>query len=708
MLILATTFGCTAPAGKEIKPHTLGDLDSLFSSKPLGCSTGRTATTFRLFAPRATAVKVVLFDRADADTGAEYSMTIDADGVWEFEAPPGLYGKFYGYRLFNSAAHTPDHGKGNGGGNTDRLAIDSGIVIADPYSRAVATENTYLQPAKSLIIDGTYDWEGDTWVIPANHTQLIIYEAHVRDLTAHSSSGVSAAGTYKGLVEHDRTGGLAYLQDLGINAIELLPIQKFGTIELPYRDSATVKTGGVFNTWNPYERNHWGYMTSYFFAPETYYATGGTLERGKWSGTDARAVTELKDMVKELHRKGIAVVLDVVFNHVSQYDRNPYKLIDKAYYFRLDSAGNYLSASGCGNDFKTERKMSRRMIIDCIKYWMSEYHIDGFRFDLAAMIDLDTRREILEEAKTINPNVLLIAEPWGGGKYEPAEFSGVNWAAWNDRIRNGVKGQNPNPSAPGGLGFIFGKFQGDNTAKNLRSYVTGTLKEDGGLFQKAAHAINYLESHDDHTMSDFIRLGLGDVKEAQRITDVEKHARLTPKQLALHKLAALYLFTSQGAVMIHEGQEFGRSKVIAPTTVDEKKVGMIDHNSYEKDDETNYLNYNHATLNRELFSYYRGLIEMRRKFSDVFGSAAKSKLTFLETPDEWVLAYRITRDSTERAKNFIVILNGNPAKSADLALPAGKWSVIANGKTVTLERTLGSLTAKVLVPPSSGMILVDD
>ncbi|MCS6989583.1 MAG: alpha-amylase family glycosyl hydrolase [Chloroherpetonaceae bacterium] len=670
----------------------LPSLDSLYSDKPLGCLVENGKTTFRVFAPRATEVKLALFDKAEDETGKEILMKRDADGVWEHVEQGELYGKFYGYKV-NGAL-----GKGE--------MWNPNVVVADPYSKAVATKNTYRHEAKTLILDTRYDWEGDTWVIPKNHNELVIYEAHARDLTAHASSGVEKKGTYLGLVEKGKTGGLDYLKSLGVNAIELLPIHKFGTIEIPYRDSSVLREGYPLNTWNPYERNHWGYMTSYFFAPETYYATDGTLDPKKMNGTDGRAVREFKDMVKALHREGIAVILDVVYNHVSQYDYNCFKYIDKFYYFRTDSAGNFLSLSGCGNDFKTERPMARRLIVESVKYWMTEYHIDGFRFDLAAMIDFETAKEIYKEAKKINPNVILIAEAWGGGEYEPHLFSDIGWASWNDQIRNGVKGQNPD----NGLGFIFGKFQGRNNVRSLRSFITGTLREDGGLFRQKEHSINYLESHDDHTLGDFIRLGLRDVKRDDVIKDLDQHAKLTPKQLALNKLAALFLFVSQGPIMIHEGQEFARSKVIAPTDAPDKNVGKIDHNSYEKDNETNYLNYHHAKLNAELVDYYKGLIALR-KASPIFSSAPKSAVKFIDAKDTLVVAFRL--DKAEYNQNadkksefdFLVVMNGHPRKATDFVLPEGEWQIVANEKKVSPLEPLGTAKGRIAIPASSGLIL---
>jgi len=617
-------------------------------------------------------------------------MLRDSNGVWEYTAPAALYGKYYGYRVSGPA------GKGE--------MFNPDIVIGDPYSLAVVTKNTYRHPAKTLILKTDYEWEGDAFVVPADHNKLVIYEAHVRDLTAHVSSGVAGRGTYKGLLEKGQTGGLTYLKDLGVNAIEFQPLQKFGNIELPFNDPNHRSDSGEVNIWNPYERNHWGYMTSYFFAPETYYASDGTMERDRYNGIDGRAVKEIKDVVKTLHKEGIAVIMDVVYNHVSQYDFNPFKYIDKFYCFHTDSAGNFVKTSGCGNDFCTSRRMVRRLIVESVLYWMKEYHIDGFRFDLATMIDRETCKRITSEARKINPSVILIAEAWGGGMYDPAGFSNIGWASWNDLIRNGVKGQNPS----NGHGFIFGKFQGNNSKKSVMSFVTGTLRKDGGPYLRKEHSINYLESHDDNTMGDFIRLATGEVN-AGRITDTTANVKLTPKQLALNKLAAMFLFVSQGPIMIHEGQEFARSKVVAPTSAPDPNVGRIDHNSYEKDNETNWLNYHHQALNRELYDYYGGLIALRKLYP-IFSNAPERAVEFIPTPDDFLIAFRLkgpTDSSPKPKEDFLVVLNGNPAKTGQIPIPAGKWAIVANAKRVSprgVHRMTGGKTFSV--PATSGIILM--
>jgi pullulanase/glycogen debranching enzyme len=403
-------------------------------------------------------------------------------------------------------------------------------------------------------------------------------------------------------------------------------------------------------------------------------------------------------MVKAFHKEGIAVLMDVVYNHVSQYDYNPLKYIDKFYYFRLEEDCLFTSVSGCGNDLKTERPMTRRLIVDSVIHWMKEYQIDGFRFDLAKLIDWQTIDAIREEALQVNPDVILIAEPWGGG-YDPAGFSDHGWAAWNDQIRNGVKGQNPHD----GRGFIFGEWQGENDVNSLRRYLTGSLRENGGQYIKTSHSINYLESHDDHTMGDFIRLGLGDVTEDQIIQDLKKHITLTPTQLKLNKLAALFLFVSQGPIMIHEGQEYARSKVIAPTLVPDPAVGKIDHDSYNKDNETNWLNFDHAELNRELVNYYKGLIALRQAHP-AFRRAKPSDYQFLETTDSHFISLQLVYDG----KEYLAFLNGNRLSDQEIELPGGEWAILADGEQADAKPLSKTKDRFLKLESRSGIVLVKE
>lgn len=671
--------------GKIIKSvHTnefskyLASLDKYYSSKKLGSFVSSGKTTFRLFAPTAKKVFLITFASTDDQKGNDYEMTIDKNGVWETTLDGEKYGMLYGYKVFHS----------------DEDKLNNLPLCIDPYSKAVASLNTFFNPRKSVVVkENNYNWEGDNW-IGRDWRDLIIYEMHVRDMTRDSSSGVTEPGTYKGLIEKGKRGGLSYIKNLGINTVELLPTQEFANIEAPYNDTSNGKT----NTWNPYQVNHWGYMTAAFFAPEAYYSdVADHIEWNKWEGQSGKQINDFKDMVKAFHKEGIAVVMDVVYNHISEYELGNLKQIDKDYYFRLDAKGNFINESYCGNDFKTERPMSRRMIIESILFWMKEYHIDGFRFDLGKLIDWKTVEEITREAQKINPHVILVCEPWGGG-YDPMGFSLRGWGAWNDQIRNGIKGQNPYD----GLGWIFGKWYGNNNPDRIKSYVNGTLVRDtDGLFQKKEHSVNYLESHDDNTFGDFVRIGTGSVDTNKTITDVDDFVKLNPLELKLNKLGALFLFTSQGITMIGEGQEFARTKVIPIIKgIDDKEAGKIDHNSYNKDNSTNYINYNHADTNKDLVDYYKGLIKLRNNYP-AFRRAKYEDVNFFDIKDNpFALGYLVKY----KDENLIVLFNANMDKQEEFILPEGEWKILVNPEKAGIE-SLGKVSGKIDVQPSSGFVL---
>lgn len=662
-------------------------LYSIYSEKPLGCIIDGNTRTFRVFAPRAVNAHVVFFERYDDTEGIEYVMHCYNDGVWEFATEMCNDYRYYGYRIFGNE-NPPEH-------------FNSSIIIGDPYSKAVVTHNTYRHSAKTIIIDTEYDWSDDHFSIPHDHTQLIMYECHVRDISAHASSGIAQRGTYAGFVEQNKRGGLSYLKQLGINAVELLPIQEFANIEPPFsplRDNSIPHP----NTWNPYSRNHWGYMTSFYFAPESYYASDGNLEPNSYCGIHGNGVREVKDMIKALHKENIAVILDIVFNHTSHYDENPLKYCDKLYYFYCNEHGEFISTSGCGNDFRTESPMSRRLILDCIAYWLTEYNVDGFRFDLASMIDTETCKQIIEKAKSIKPNVIIIAEPWGGGKYDIERYRDLGWKAWNDLFRNAVKGQNPY----NGHGFIFGQFQGMNSPSTFEALLKGSLLKDKFPFSTPAYAVNYLESHDDMTIGDFIRIASNEVHETKKINDRQLHCTLTPQQMKYNKLAALFLFISQGVIMIHQGQEFARSKVI----FDEKGIvdpfiGTMDHNSYNKDNPTNHINYNDINLNKELWSYYKGLIELRKKFPHFFGNCPSEKIRVqYSEPSHRMEVFIIPDVSNESFSECLILLNASDYKQWNYDLPEGEWSCFVR-YDIADSSAFEHYKGEVVVPIISGMIL---
>ena len=255
----------------------------------------KNSTTFKIHAPKSTHAYLVIFDSPEAEKGTEYEMVKKDNGDFVYELENVGYGTYYGYRL-----------KG-------RLN-DANVIIADPYSKAAVTQNSMSHVAKSLVIDDTYDWGDDTWIKIDPH-DLIIYEMHIRDMTAHPTSTAMQKGTYAGLAEAGQNGGIEHIEAMGVNAVQILPIQDFANFEVPFKDNKAP----LYNDWNPYERNHWGYMTAFFFAPESYYASDGTDIPGSWNGRDGRSINEIKDMVKAFHKKDIAVIMDVVYNHCLLY-----------------------------------------------------------------------------------------------------------------------------------------------------------------------------------------------------------------------------------------------------------------------------------------------------------------------------------------------------------------------------------------------------
>jgi pullulanase/glycogen debranching enzyme len=626
-------------------------------------------TTFKIHAPRSTEVYLVIFKKPEDELGKEYPMVKNDFGDWTITRSDVDFGTLYGYRLSGPVN-------------------DPNIIIADPYSKATVTNNSHQHIAKSLIINEDYDWNGDQWVSIAPE-DLIIYEMHIRDMTAHHSSEAYQKGTYLGLTDETQRGGIPHLIEMGINAVQIMPLQDFANVEVPFQD----KNQSINNDWNPYAINHWGYMTSFFFAPESYYATDGTNKPLSWNGTDGRAVHELKDMVKAFHNENIAVIMDVVYNHVSQYDYNPLKYIDRDLYFRFDEKGNWSAKSGCGNDCKTESPVMRNLILESLKYWMTEYHVDGFRFDLGQLIDANTRDLIISELRTINPNVIILAEPWGGG-YNPHGFSDQGWASFNDQFRDGLKGSVFDINDKG---FLFGKLRKGDDQKFLRRLATGSLREHGGQYISSDHSVNYLESHDDLTFGDRLRITGGFNEKHEIINDPISHAKVDGDLLAMNKLGALYLFTSQGIVFMHQGQEWARSKVIANTDAPDEFEGQIDHNSYEKDNETNWLNWNEKGLNSDLVDYYKGLIQLRKKYPSLRKSNPED-FKFFDFGKQIAVGYIVK-------EKMAIIMNGSKTDNVSTTLPIGNWRMIVDGDSVQLD-SHKIMSGEINIAPISGMVLV--
>ncbi len=669
--------------------------NEMFSDKPMGHSVQNGSNAFRLFVPRGKAVELLIYDSVEdgpsvgsvGSPSAVIAMENDGNQVFEAFVDGDLMGTFYGYRITERYVDPTPF----------TLDIPMDTVFPDPYSYALASSNDYPQIGLTLIMDlDSFDWQGVTQ-LGVQIQDAIIMEAHLRDLSMDDSAGSANPGSYLGVVDA-RTGGLAWLESLGVNVVEFLPLQDFGNIEAPYKEDAL----GYFNTWNGYEENYWGYMTMNFFAPESYYATGGTLEPGTWNGTDGRQVDEMKTMVRELHRSGIAVLMDVVYNHTSKYDNQPLLIIDRDFYFK-DQDG-----TGTGYELESRRKMARRLILDSVRYWMEEYRIDGFRFDLAASHDPETIAAIYRMANEINPDVMLIAEPWGGeGATSSEQFLELGWSKWNSEIRDAVRSQN-RPTREGPV-FVLGDTDG---AANLIPWWADINPAEPWQY------VQYIESHDDSTLGDNLRIQSGfysfydEDGNINRIDDLEAYHRLTPELLDANRVAAASLMFSQGPVMLHLGQEWARGKVTPdlggnpPEITENGGLGASSDNivyrtpapnSYSADNATNYIDFDLAQVNRELTDYYRGLIALRRA-EPLLGGATQVILTAIESENRKAVGVEIDG-------SMYAFVNAGRDEDAEFVIPPGSYQILVD-KTRAGTEVLGTMEGGTIsVEPASALFL---
>lgn len=667
--------------------------NQMYSDKPLGHNLEGGVNVFRLFVPRGKVVELHIFNRPEDAAGTVYPMTADENMVFEARVPGNLAGKYYGYRIAERTQNPT---------MTFKPDIPLDTIFADPYSKAIASSNVFPSKMRTLILPPQqFDWQG-TRSPNLDISDLIIMEAHVRDLTAHPSAQTPNPGTFKGIV-NARTGGLAYLKKLGINALEFLPIHEFNNIEAPFNE----RSHGIRNTWNAYAQNYWGYMTSNFFALESYYATDGTLDPNKWGGLEGRSVTEFKELVRELHRNGIAVIMDVVYNHVSGYDENPFKIIDMDFYFKKQDR------TGTGNEFETRRRMARRVVLDSLKYFMREYRVDGFRFDLAASHDIDTVTAIRDELRAINPKVYLIAEPWGGeGATNSGDFIRLGWSKWNSGIRDAIR--SINRPADRGSSWALGT---NNGGERLEPFLGGV--GEGQPWQ----LVHYIESHDDTTFSDNLRIMSGFysfMKDGQinRITDLKAYLKFPANLLDAARVSAAALLLCQGPVMLHLGQEWGRGKVTpdltgkVPEVTNKGRIGTSSDNvvyltptpnSYSADNETNWINFEHVSLNQELFDYYAGLNRLR--LAQPLLRKAKPENIMTATDESNGNAVMVLISDGQNPKIFGAA-NSDPRRAASFEIPAGNWTILAD-KTRAGTTALGTSPGGVVqVPPGSALIMV--
>lgn len=543
---------------------------------PMGPIVYDNGIRFTIFSRHATRVWIAVFDTIEDRTPVwEYEFNAHhhrTGDIWSIFVEGLHEGVYFMYRM--DGPHDPAEGH----------HYDPAVYLLDPYAKAFVGD-IHKGTMKCVAVHDTMDWNGD--VRPRTPIRdLVIYEMHVKGFTCGVTSGAAHAGTYRGVTEK-----ISHLKALGVNAVELLPIQEFGETYLGRRSP---ETGEELT-------NYWGYSNIGFFAPSARYAVKSVrLEH----------LHEFREMVEALHAAGIEIILDVVFNHTSEgNEKGPtlsFRGIDNAVYYLLED-GEYLNYSGCGNTVNCNHPLVRDFILDCLRYWVAVMHIDGFRFDLASILGRDQEGNILEDAPLIariaeDPvlrDTKLIAEAWdAGGAYQVGSFGGVRWAEWNGKYRDDVR-----------------RFwRGDAGMKGaFATRLTGSADLYQHSDRSPEHSINFITSHDGFTLHDLVAYerkhneangeeNLDGANENYSWNCGEEgesgNPDITAMRMRCKKSLAASLFLSLGVPMMLGGDELGRTQ-------------RGNNNAYCQDNEISWFDWSRLEDYRELFEFYRGLIAFR-------------------------------------------------------------------------------------------------
>lgn len=628
---------------KDYRPHTitprnvLNSADYTYTGNDLGNTFTPAATAFRLWAPTASAVQLLLYDSETGPLTRQLDMQRKEQGTWYVRVQENLENWYYLYQVTIQ-------------GST-RTAVD-------PYVRALA-----VNAERGMIIDlqktNPPDWEKDRQRALANAVDAVIYEVHVRDFSIASNSGMQHKGQYLAFTERGTTGpndvstGVDSLQELGITHVHLLPIAEFASIDENHPD-----------------QYNWGYDPRNYNVPEGAYASTphGTAR-----------ITECKRMIQSLHRAELGVIMDVVYNHTFSIHDSDFDKIVPQYYYRTDYDGHYTNGSGVGNELATERPMVQKFVRDSLTFWASEYHIDGFRFDLMALLGVETIRLVSQDLHALNPHIRLYGEPWTGGISALSDDlllfkgrqKGLNVSAFNDNIRNSLIGSVFDSQAQG---FATGA---KDLVSAIEQGVTGSIHD---FTDAPGESINYVSSHDNLTLWDKITASTPEADDEQRIK--------------MDMLAQAVIMTAQGVAFMQGGEEFLRSK------------GGND-NSYNAGDAVNQFDWARKAQYSNVFNYYASLIRLRTHhpaFRMTTADAINQHLAFLDSPEDNTLAFIIRGHANgDEWNNIIVIYNPNPDDIV-FNLPEGSWTIAVQQDKID-EQGLGQAHESVTVEGISCMVL---
>jgi len=649
-----------------------------YTGNDLGNTYTAAKTDFRVWAPTATAVSLLTFGKSldsngnaiDPTTipteGTETPMTASVNGTWVTSVAGDQHGLIYQYRVsVNGEVHD----------------------TIDPYARA-ALANGKRGVVLDLAKTNPTGWNDVRPAFSGHASDASVYEIHVRDLSMDPNSGIPAAHKGKYLAFTDlntkyttKVGkktvttktGISAIKELGVTHVELQPVYDFTSVnEVPAPDATP-----QFN---------WGYDPQNFNIPEGSYSTN--------ANDPIARIKELKAAVQSMHNNGLRTIMDVVYPHVGSATDYSEQQIVPGYFYRTEPSGELANGSGCGNEIASERSMARKFIIDSVKYWTAEYHMDGYRFDQLGLLDVTTVQQIRTGIDSINPTVITYGEAWNMGDVLPADQMAnqqnlakiPSFGAFNDQIRDGVKGSTGNAAGPG---WISGASY---TVQDLLAGITGNTKFSSSVYpnfytDNPGQSVNYVESHDNLTLFDKLQASV--------------YGATTAKKAVMTRLAGAVTILAQGMPFQQAGQEFLRSK-------------GGDANSYNSTDAVNSLKWAERLANAETTAYYAGLYAIRKAhpaFRMWTTDQLKSNLKFISTGDDAVIAYTLKGSAVSDTWKTIVVAHNSSAYKTQVSLPAtGTWKVYVSGKLVSSNTAKPLQTLKkafnIDVPPMSTVVVV--
>jgi pullulanase len=635
------------------KKGAMADLP-VYQGNDLGVVYSQQGTLFKVWSPQATAVKLRLYNTG---AGGSVIRTIDLNksdsGTWETKVKGDIKNKYYTFQTYIG----------------DKWQLE----CPDIYARAVGVNGK-----RGMVVDladtNPPGWENEKKPILINPTDIILYELHIRDISVSPNSGIIHKGKFLGLTEqntHSPTGevtGLAHIKQLGVTHVHLLPSFDFNTID-------ETQTNGGYN---------WGYDPLNYNVPEGSYATNPYDGRIR--------IREFKQVVKTLHNNNLRVIMDVVYNHTSGIDGANFNQFAPGYYYRHKPDGGYSNGTGCGNETASEQTMMHKFMIASVVYWAKEYHVDGFRFDLMGVHDIATMNAISDTLHKLDPTLFIYGEGWDAGHCAlPADERALKRnimkvnkvAAYSDDIRDGLRGPNSQSR-----GFVSGALGTEESVKFgiVASTQHPQVNYDSVNYSKAAwakepsQAINYVSCHDDQTLFDRLKSANPSATESDLIK--------------MDKLANAIVLTSQGVPFIQAGEEFIRTK-----------QGVA--NSYNSPDSINEIDWARKSKYKAVFSYYQGLIALRKHhpaFRLPSAALIRKHLEFITPADPLVIEYQLKANANgDKWKSILVLLNGSNT-SKTVKLPPGNWILAANENIVN-EKGIKRLTNFVALPSTSAYVL---